>query len=128
MVQIWVKYLPPVKVLLPHWLMMKYECNFLSTQQCGFLFLMQADFSGSSVDKIVTPRNMGKCKILKWNMISKLITYFCLLVSDVCNILSSLGCINVSMRSIIREKRGWHVVSSTLRNDKRMSEVSFTVR
>lgn len=96
--------------------------------KCGFLFLMQADFSGSSVDEIVTPRNMGKCKIFKWNKISKLITYFCVIVSDVCNVLSSLGCINVAMWSIIREKRGWHVVSSTLRNDKRMSEFAFTVR
>lgn len=33
-----------------------------------------------------------------------------MIVSDVCNILSSLGCINVAPGSIVRGKRGWHVV------------------
>ncbi|EPY76497.1 psychosine receptor [Camelus ferus] len=51
-------YIFVIKMLLPHWFVVKCECNFLSPQQRWFLYWMQADLSGSSVDKIIISRNM----------------------------------------------------------------------
>lgn len=44
-----------IKRLLPHWLMTKYERNFLSPQHYWFLFLIQAELPASSVKRSITP-------------------------------------------------------------------------
>lgn len=91
-----------IKRLLPHWLMTKYERNFLSPQHCWFLFLIQADLPASSVKRSIPPET-GVSMRLKPRTRFQSRQYTFQHNDQQCNISSGLGFVSVTRSSFVRE-------------------------